>query len=72
MLRAALNIRWQDHSLILNYMEISQRLQLENIGCVSWDIVGEAEMISKVLLWEPPYGKRTSGRPLELQVLCSL
>ena len=33
--------------LIMNYMEISQRsrLQLKNIGCVSQDIIGEADKI---------------------------
>ena len=67
MLRAALNRSWKDHltnkELYGNIPLISKAIQQQRLRFAGHCWRSKEELAGDVLLWDPPHGRRTQGRP---------
>ena len=67
LLRAALNVRWQSHTtnkvLYENLPKVSTVVKETRLRFYGhcWRI--KDEIIEQLLMWQPPYGNRSRGRP---------
>ena len=67
LLRKALNVSWKSHitnqELYGDLLPISERLRTRRLKFAGHCVRSEAEVVSKVLLWQPTHGKRSRGPP---------
>ena len=67
MLRAALNISWEEHKtnkeLYGNIPPISQTIKIQRMRFAGHVWRNKNEFASNVLLWQPSHGKQDPGRP---------
>ena len=67
MLRAVLNIHWKKHPTLNQLYDklprISQVLRERRLRLAGHSWRSKNELVSDVLLWTPPHGKRGIGRP---------
>ena len=67
MLRAAQNIKWQQRitnaNLYSDVMKITTTTEERRLRFSGHCWLSKQEVIHKVILWDPPHGKRSCGRP---------
>ena len=67
MLRAILNISWKEHPiknrLCLKHSSITTTIKERRLWQTGHSWRSKHELVSDVILWQPPYGKASCGRP---------